>query len=289
MSVKVKYKGEQILSLNTDTEKALSTMGQYCEDDITIENVQDGGITPSGTLPITENGTYDVTEYASADVNVSGGTEIETGIVVKTLDSDLRIKEADVYFGDIVPYGFKPMYMANNAPVGSITFHGKPKIIGEYAFNAFSDCSGLDTSEVTTIRNRAFASAHYVGAKTFPKCTLLNGQYHFWECTSVTSLDFPILTATSQSAFGKCTALQNFTIGSVGHKVTVLVNSTFASDTQANLTITIYTDGAYADTALANARNGATNATIIIKASEDTTYNGVSYSAGETMITSEVA
>ena len=33
-----------------------------------------GGITPTGTLDITENGTYDVTEYASANVNVASET-----------------------------------------------------------------------------------------------------------------------------------------------------------------------------------------------------------------------
>lgn len=44
----------------------------YASAEITV-NVPSSGITPSGTIQITENGTVDVTQYASAEVNVSGG------------------------------------------------------------------------------------------------------------------------------------------------------------------------------------------------------------------------
>lgn len=43
MSVKVNYKGEEILSADTDVTKTLKTSGKYCEDDIEIVNTQDGG------------------------------------------------------------------------------------------------------------------------------------------------------------------------------------------------------------------------------------------------------
>jgi hypothetical protein len=75
-------------------------------------------------------------------------------------------------------------------------------------------------------------------------------------------------------------------IGSVGHPAPTTNNQPFYGCTQSNLTITAYQTGANADTLVSNYRKNATNATIIIKASENTTYNGTSYSAGDTMVTS---
>ena len=39
-----------------------------------INEIDTGGITPTGSITITENGTVDVTQYASAVVNVSAQT-----------------------------------------------------------------------------------------------------------------------------------------------------------------------------------------------------------------------
>lgn len=54
----------------TETEDTFkpSEMGEA------IRGISSGGITPSGTIEITENGTYDVTEYASASVEVQSGS-----------------------------------------------------------------------------------------------------------------------------------------------------------------------------------------------------------------------
>ena len=42
MSATIKYKGNTIATMNTNTAKTLQTKGTYCEDDIVVENVQDG-------------------------------------------------------------------------------------------------------------------------------------------------------------------------------------------------------------------------------------------------------
>lgn len=59
----------------------VSTQSDLMQEIITeLQNKTSGGITPTGTIDITENGTYDVTEYASAVVDVpsSGGGKAGT-------------------------------------------------------------------------------------------------------------------------------------------------------------------------------------------------------------------
>ena len=98
------------------------------------------------------------------------------------------------------------------------------------------------------------------------------------------------LTAGSFEFAGNCTALEEAVLGSIGHTVTNnnSINA-FKNCTQSGLSITVFTNAANVDSLIASIRNGATNATIIVKASEDTTYNGTAYTAGATIITSEVA
>ena len=51
-----------------------STLYKPSEMAAAINTIDTGGITPTGSITITENGTVDVTQYASAVVNVSAQT-----------------------------------------------------------------------------------------------------------------------------------------------------------------------------------------------------------------------
>lgn len=58
MSATIKYKGNTIASITTDSSKTLKTSGKYCEGDIVVENVQDGG---GGGKAMVETFCYDNT------------------------------------------------------------------------------------------------------------------------------------------------------------------------------------------------------------------------------------
>ena len=64
-----------------------------------IQNIQTGGITPSGTISITENGTVDVSQYANAEVNVSSSPSLQSKSVTYTANGTATITPDDGYDG----------------------------------------------------------------------------------------------------------------------------------------------------------------------------------------------
>ena len=64
-----------------------------------IQNIQTGGITPSGTISITENGTVDVSQYANAEVNVSSSPSLQSKSVTYSANGTATITPDEGYDG----------------------------------------------------------------------------------------------------------------------------------------------------------------------------------------------
>ena len=198
---------------------------------------------------------------------------ITDGIVVKARDANGWITEVDKY-GDCGRYefGIASVGFRNYAygHLESVVLHDCGEL-GEGAFyNKF-------ITQITGLENITQCGASKV---------LFVGSTCFRALTSTTEVFLPVLERCGEYIFQSSTILQNVQIGSVGHPAPTTNNQPFYGCTQQGLTITGYQTGANVDTLVANYRRNATNATIIIKASENTTYNGTSYAAGDTILTS---
>lgn len=291
MSVNVKYKNNSITELADTGTKTLKTAGKYCEADIVVENTKDAGAT------------------------------ITDGIVIKARDENGLATSIDVYGSEIY---YRQFYSGSQYTVGA--FDGWNNVqtvkiisatkIGNFAMGAMQQLQAIIGMEnVHEIGNNAFFGS---GAASngflviAPKCTtmlpnafldsginyaefvnltqLSNGT--FTNCSKLVTAKFPKVTQLgtyTARLFTGCTALKTVEIGSVGYGVVGIAEAMiFNNCTQSDLTITIYTNGAKVDLILARVRNDATNATIIIKAAEATTYNGTEFAAGDTILTSEV-
>ena len=266
MSATIKYKGSTIAEITDNVTKTLKTSGKFCEADIVVENTKDAG------------------------------AAITDGIVVKARDAGGFPTEADVY-GDLYPYQFSydgPYYHETIGwrSLGKLTLKSGQTVLKEgcFAYLPLVQLNGLEG--ITAIEKNCLLNTKLVEIN-LPNAVFGNVWAPFSGNTALKKLYCPKLTgnltAGTYDFAADCPALAEAVLGSVGHTVTNnnSINA-FMHCTQSGLSITVFTNAANVDSLLASIRNGATNATIIIKAAESTTYNGTSYEAGATIITSEV-
>jgi hypothetical protein len=228
-----------------------------------------------------------------------GGTTITDGIVVKARNANGYPTEIDFYGDAVSDFMFG---QGSNNTVGwmylaEVNYKTDCKTLNQYAFSYSGKNSGSPCpipQNLETLGQGAFRASHYVSA-TLP--VSLSGRLADLVFAGNVDLVSVIATGITSLAtsggqgngqFYGCTGLQTVEIGSVGYGITDSRTWCFRNCTQTGLTITLYTTGSYTDTLVSNIRSSATHATIIIKASEATTYNGTSYAAGDTILTSEV-
>ena len=207
-----------------------------------------------------------------------GGTEITDGIVVKARDANGYATEVDFYGEEIMPYGLGMSRTDGNLTwryLQKINFKNPIKSIGMYGLGYFGNVNAgnqtITFSDVSTVSLSEYCCMFAYSLSSINVNIIKDSREAFKNCINLHTAIFPkCVNCSTNNVSGRgmlhnCTGLTTVQFGSIGNPVIAFSQHLMKGCTQTGLTVTLYTTDAYADTALTNIRNGATNATIIIK------------------------
>ena len=237
-------------------------------------------------------------QMATAIGNIPSGGGIEMGLEVVSFNAKGRVSEYLWHGETVPPYAFQ--YNWHNGTPPTIHFADSVTDVGDYGFgNAYCWVDFSELQYLATAGNAAFAfqgNANTTEGKeiNLPSYTGLRSDGGYSGETFripnntkyIKKMFFPKMQYIGDYVWYQRSVPDSvIEIGSVGYPLLSVNQRPFGSSSGVG-TVTVYTTGALLDTIKTAIQNQASASyTWIYKAAEATEYGGVSYAAGDTMLT----
>lgn len=153
------------------------------------------GVTPSGSINISQNGTYDVSAFADAVVSVGGSDDnylLAIGAMSGSIYDDVTVNVP------INAFLCKPTLIGVNMPA--------VKSVGNHAFHQCTGLTQVSFPICETIGASAFTSCGSLSTANFPNCTSV-GFAAFNSCVRLTEALFPVCKSIDLYTFSRCDRL----------------------------------------------------------------------------------